>query len=222
MRYKRLLIIVICMNVLIPMVYAGRRCFFNEKFENTDEGFLPIGWTKPDNKADMVCVENSYADQGKKSLKLTETPDGSSVWVRSPKFKANIVKDFEVSFSFRIKGDASARAVFLLLDENEEKAIGINCRLGDNWRYSCAQSLWMDIPGLSTSIASETYVVSIIVDTQNAQMKVEINGVESDWVPIWMGWEYISKVGFHNNDEHPSEFWIDDLTLREAHIKKQK
>ena len=221
MRNLKLLKVLICINILIPTVHGGSKRIFNEKFENTDEGLLPKGWTiKPDNKIDIACVANSYADQGKKSLRLKDIPDGSSVWVRSPRFKTKIVRDFEVAFSFRIKGDVSARSVFQLLDENEEKAIGINCRLGDNWRYSCAQSLWMDIPKLPTPIAGETYEISIIVNMRNDRMKVVVNDIESEWVVIWTGWDYISKVGFHNNDRHPSEFWIDDLTIKETHIKK--
>jgi hypothetical protein len=211
------------MNLFFPVVYAGRRKIYNEKFENVAEGSLPKGWTiKPGTKSDIASVENGFVDQGKKSLKLKETTDGSSVWVRSPNFRTYIVDDFVVSFSFRIVGDDSARAVFMLLDERGDKAIGINCRLRDNWRYSTKMSLWYDIPNLPTPEAGELYEVTIRVDTRNNWMNVGVNGVESGWIPIWKGWDYISKIGFHNNDRHPSEFWIDDVNIRLVHNKKTK
>ena len=223
MKDKRLLIILICVNLLVPVVYAGRRKIYTEKFENVDEGSLPKGWTvKPGVKTDIAGVETGFADHGKKSLKLRETSDGSSVWVRSSNFKTFIVDDFVVSFSFRIVGGASARAVFKLLDERGDKAIGINCRLGDNWRYSTKMSLWNDIPNLPTPVAGELYEVTIRFDSRNDRINVDINDVESGWISIRKGWEYISKIEFQNNDKHPSEFWIDDITIRQAHNKKTK
>ena len=223
MKHKRLLIILLCMNLFVPVIYAGRRKIYNEKFENVDEGSIPKGWTiKPGIKADIAGVETGFADQGKKSLKLKETPDGSSVWVRSSKFKTFIVDDFVVSFSFRSVGDASARAVFILLDERGDKAIGVNCRLGDNWRYSTKKSLWNDLPNLPTPVPGELYEVNIYVDTRNELMNIDINGAESGWIPISKSWNYITKIEFRNNDNHPSEFWIDDITIRQAHNKKTK
>lgn len=228
LRSKKLLIIILCCNLLVPIVHANRRIVFIEKFENTIDGGLPKGWTKKasatayDGSAniDEVSVGMDYASQGKKSLKLRELSDGSSSWVHSPLFKTHIKEDFEVSFSFKIQGGASARAVFVLYDERENKAIGVNCRLGDDWRYSCAQSLWMEIPGLPTPKAGKEYRITIHIDTQTDQMCIEINGVESEWVPIWTGWKYITKIGFHNNEYHPSEYWIDELKIREIRVKK--
>jgi hypothetical protein len=227
MKYKRLMIILICMNLLIPTVYASRRMILNERFESSDIGTLPKGWTKKistthtqSTEEDEMSVEMDFATHGRKSLRLREYMDGSNAWVHSSDFETYIVKNFEVSFSFMIQGGASARAVFKLLDENQQKAIGVNCRLGDDWRYSCAESLWMEIPNLPTPEPSVEYKVTIIIDKGNERMRVIINEVKSDWVPIWTGWEYISKVGFHNNDNHPSEYWVDNLTIREINLKK--
>jgi hypothetical protein len=199
----------------------------NERFESSEVGTLPKGWTRKISvtqtksaEIDEMSVEMDFATQGRKSLRLCEYQDGSNAWVHSTNFETYIKKNFEVSFSFMIQGGTSARAVFKLLDENEEKAIGVNCRLEDDWRYSCAESLWMPIPNLPTPEPGVEYKVSIILDKGNERMRVTINGVKSDWIHIWTGWEYISKVGFHNNDNHPSEFWIDDLTIREANLKK--
>jgi hypothetical protein len=51
---------------------------------------------------------------------------------------------------------------------------------------------------------------------------VEINGVESGWIPMIRGWKYISKIGFNSNDRHSSEFWIYELSIRESNDRKQK
>jgi hypothetical protein len=224
---RKLLIIVICLNLLIPVVNASRKMILNERFETSEIGTLPKGWTKKTSvtstkstETDEMSVEMDFAAHGRKSLRLREYMDGSNAWVHSSDFETYIKKNFEVSFSFMIQGGASARAVFKLLDENEDKAIGVNCRLGDDWRYSCGESFWWTIPNLPTPEPGVEYKVSIILDKGNERMRVIINGDKSDWIPIWTGWEYISKVGFHNNDNHPSEFWIDDLIIRETNLKK--
>jgi hypothetical protein len=218
---KKILIILICISYLVPIANAGRRLYI-ENFEGTNLGHLPKGWkVKTKLKMDTAGVETDFAHQGKKSLKLTDITDGSNVWVQSPDFKTSIPKNIEVSFSFRIKGGTSARAIFLLLDEKGNKAIGINCRLEDNWRYSCGHSLWWDLPKLPVPKSGRTYRVKIHLNTNNEEINVEVNGVESGWIPINKGWKYISKIGFNSNDNHPSEFWIDFLSIRESHNGKR-
>lgn len=223
MKYRKLLMIIFCMCLMIPSVYAGKKRIYTEKFENIEEGQIPKGWTvRQSASSDLAGVVSDFAYQGKKGLRVKDVSDGTSMWINSQDFKTYITGDYQLSFSFRIVGGYSGRASFVLLDENGDKAVGIICRLEDNWRYSFKNSLWYDLPNLPVPVSGEFYDVSVLVDSNNKRMNVIINKVESGWIDIWQGWSYISKISFAGNDNHPAEFWIDDLTLSEAQFKKPK
>jgi hypothetical protein len=227
MRCKKILVVIFCLSLLVPTVAAGKRRIYSEKFERVKKGALPKGWAYDTPrtlsiKSDQVSVETDFAEQGKKSLKLNEVSDGSSLQITSPDFKTFITGDFVLSFSFRSVGGFSGRSVILLLDENGDKALGINCRLDDNWRYQFKNTLWYDVPNLPTPVSGEVYKVYLFFDTGNKRMNMVVNGVESGWIDTYQSWDYITKISFNCNDNHPAEYWIDNLRISEANFKKQK
>ena len=226
MRCKKILVVIFCLSLLVPTVAAGKRRIYSEKFERVKKGALPKGWTYDNTctksaKADKVSVETDFAEQGKKSLKLSEVSDGSNLQITSPDFRTYITGDFVLTFSFRSIGGYSGRSVIQLLDEKGEKAMAINCRLNDNWRYQ-KYIYWFDVPNLPMPIPGELYKVSLYFDAANKRMNMVVNGVESGWLDIHQSWNYISKIRFNCNDDHPAEYWIDNIKISETQTKKQK
>ena len=227
MRCKKVLVVIFCLSLLVPTVAAGKRRIYSEKFERVKRGALPKGWTYDapltrSVKLDKVSVETDFAEQGKKSLKLSEVSDGSNLKIISPDFRTYITGDFVLSFSFRSLGGISGRSVIILLDEKGDKALGINCRLNTDWRYQFKNTLWYTVPNLPTPVPGELYKVSLYFDTRNKRMNMVVNGVESGWIDTYQSWDYITKISFNCNDNHPAEYWIDNLRISEAKFKKQK
>lgn len=209
------------MSLVIPSVNAGKRRYYSEKFERYKVGSLPSGWTiRPEVMLDQASVQQDFAVQGKKSLKLFEVTDGISSWVKSDDFRSYITEDFEFSFKFRIVGITQDRASFGLMNENDVSSIAMNCRLNDNWRYYTSGS-WHDIPNLPVPQSELVYTVKIIVDSKNELMNINIDGHESGWLGTKQSWEYIKRIKFSTNDNYPSEFWIDDIKINELHQKKK-
>ena len=126
-----------------------------------------------------------------------------------------------LSFDFMINGSQYDRHVFQLYNEDDQRCVGMNTRIGNPWRYRDPGTSgkggggWTSIPGFSSVEAGRWYRVEIFVDYGRQSVMFGVDGVYSDWLPSQRPWRNITGVGFRGNLNFPADGWYDNLQITE-------